>query len=94
MSTIKVPEYLDVQEDRIVITLARPFDVNGAKLTTITMREPTLKDQRLAAAIEGSDVEREVKIFANLTEVSTQDLDRLPLKSYVRLQRAYVLFLT
>ena len=41
----------------------------------------------------GSDAAREIQTFANLCEQAPDDIRRLPLKDYKRLQAAYVNFI-
>jgi hypothetical protein len=71
------------------ITLSRDFDLGGTKIKALRMREPTVKDQRVAFKSSEDMGEREAAIFQNLCEIAPSDLDRLPLKDYARLQDAY-----
>jgi hypothetical protein len=71
------------------ITLSRDFDLGGTKIKALRMREPTVKDQRVAFKDTTDMGEREAKMFQNLCELAPSDLDRLPLKDYARLQAAY-----
>jgi len=75
------------------ITLSRPIEINGAKVSALRMREPTVADQMAADAYGGSDAQKELAAFANLCEVSPDDLKKLPMRDYKRLQKAFVSFL-
>ncbi|WP_349970922.1 phage tail assembly protein [Pseudomonas caspiana] len=72
------------------IKLSRPAEVNGVQVDTVTMREPTVRDVRAATATSNGDSEqREMMLFASLTEMGSKDLEGLPLKDYNRLQAGY-----
>ncbi|WP_280565124.1 phage tail assembly protein [Chromohalobacter sp. 48-RD10] len=88
------PDYLNYNDDGTCdITLVRPALVNGVEQSKMRMREATVDDQILHDEMDGSDAKREVAMFANLLEISPDDIRRLPLKSYQRLQEAYAGFL-
>jgi hypothetical protein len=88
----KTPEYITEGEGFVDIALSRPFDMQGTKVTSIRMREPTVADQ-LAADGKGSDAAREIAMMANLAEISPEDIKRLPLKDYKRLQTGFMVFI-
>ncbi len=75
------------------ITLSRAFDMDGLKQSTLQMREPTVNDQLVMDARQGSDASKEVALFADLCGLTPADLGRLPMKDYGRLQAAYAGFL-
>ena len=79
-------------KDYVDIGLARSIDVDGVEIKVLRMREPTVQDQIDADAIKGSAAEQEVSLIANLCEVSPQDIKRLSLRDYRKLQQAYVGF--
>ena len=88
------PDYLNYSEAGYCdITLPRPMQISGVEQTTIRMREPTVEDQIIASEIKGSDAHKEVTMFANLCEISPDDVRRMPMKAYRRLQEAYHDFL-
>lgn len=94
MST-KIPDYLKFNNEtgHCDITLSRPLDVSGVKIAVLRMREPTVADQEIASDLPGTDASREIATFANLCEQSPDDIRKLPLKDYKRLQAAYVNFI-
>nr|DAV41212.1 MAG TPA: tail assembly chaperone protein [Caudoviricetes sp.] len=75
------------------ITLSRPVDIAGAAVSTLRMREPTVGDQLVAEKMRGEPADRELTLFANLCEVMPDDLKRLPMRDYKRVQQAYSSFL-
>jgi hypothetical protein len=96
MSTAsKTPDYLKYSDaGHCDITLARPITLDsGIEQGILRMREPTVEDQIVHDEMKGSDAVREVTMFANLCEVSPDDIRKLNLKSYRRLQEAYGGFL-
>lgn len=91
----KLPDYLKFNHEtgHCDITLSRPLNIAGANVTVLRMREPTVGDQEIASELSGSDAAREIQTFANLCEQAPDDIRRLPLKDYKRLQAAYVNFI-
>lgn len=91
----KLPEYLKFNNEtgHCDITLSRAIQIAGANVTVLRMREPTVADQEVASEMNASDAGREIQTFASLCEQSPDDIRRLPLKDYKRLQAAYVNFI-
>lgn len=94
MAAKKLPEYLVLAADGayINITLSRALDVDGAKISALRMREPTVADQETSLEIDGTDAKREILMFANLCEVSPEDIRKLGLRDYRRIQEAFLNF--
>lgn len=91
----KLPDYLKFNNEtgHCDITLSRPLNIAGTAVSVLRMREPTVADQEIASDMGGSDAAREIQTFANLCEQAPDDIRRLPLKDYKRLQSAYISFL-
>lgn len=91
----KLPDYLKFNNKtgHCDITLSRPLKIAGVDVSVLRMREPTVADQEIASDMGGSDAAREIQTFANLCEQAPNDIRRLPLKDYKRLQAAYVNFI-
>lgn len=83
----------ELQPDYVDIELTKPAEIAGARVKILRMREPTVADQLVFEAMKGSDLERDYRYFANLCEVSPDDLKRLPLRDYKRVQKAFLDFL-
>ena len=85
-----VPSWLFLTAQHAVVTLSRPSEANGVKVDKITLRSPTLRDERAAdRAAQGDAEQRELMLFASLTEVGLKDLEGLKLLDYHRLQEGY-----
>lgn len=82
-----------VQADYVDIVLAKPIDIDGAKVSTLRMREPTVSDQLVADEMRGSDAAKEINTLANLCQVSPDDVKKLTLRDYKKLQTAFMGFL-
>jgi len=95
MSEHDIPDYLSYSGDGYCdISLDRQVTLgNGVEVGAIRMREPTVDDQVRHADAKGSEATKEIATMAHLTEMSPEDIKRLPLKSYKRLQEAYEGFL-
>lgn len=89
----KTPEYLDIQDGQIVITLEKGFEIDGVKTKSITMREPKVKDQRAVEKYKGDESDRELFMFGNLCGIAPTDFDEMTLDDYVRVQTAYQNFI-
>ncbi|MDR5887570.1 phage tail assembly protein [Vreelandella janggokensis] len=89
------PDYLAYDDSGFCsITLNRPVTLaSGSEANTLRMREPTVDDQIVSDEMKGSDGIREVTLFANLCEIAPDDIRRLKLKDYKRVQEAYSGFL-
>jgi len=76
------------------ITLAFPITVDGAKVKSLTLRRPKVRDMLAADHATGSDAEKEVALFANLAELTREAILDLDGKDYRALQEAYSGFLS
>lgn len=81
-----VPDYED-------IPLSRAIDINGTKVATLRMRQPLVSDQRLMSKMQGDDAEREIKLMSNLCEVTPDDIQKLSMRDYKKVQGQYYDFL-
>ena len=89
---VETPEYIKLGDGKAEVTLSRPLDIDGAKVKVLTMREPTVDDQ-LAAEKNGSDGNADKQYMANLCMVTPDDIGRLPLRDFKRLQVAFSFFI-
>jgi tail assembly chaperone E/41/14-like protein len=86
------PAYIKEGADgALTVTLVRGLQVSGAKVSTLTLREPSLDDQ-LVSQKAGDNAEAEVALIANLAEVSPDDLRALKMRDFLRLQEALGFF--
>lgn len=89
----KLPDYIKEVAEGYEITLSRPLDMSGAKVAVVTMREPLVSDQETADIMEGGDATREIHQFANLIGAAPDDIRKMGLRDYKKLQTAYLAFL-
>lgn len=84
----------DLDSGFIDIALNRPLDVDGTKVTALRMREPTVADQLAMDEYKGGDVAKELFTLANLCQVTPDDLKKLTLKDYKKVQNAFLDFIS
>lgn len=77
----------------IDIELSSPIEVDGATVTSVRLREPTVGDQLASDEVKGSDATKELTMFANLCEIAPADIKRLTLRDYRKLQKEFLNFL-
>jgi len=76
------------------ITLSEPLDIDGTKVTALQMREPRVKDQRLAQTqADGDALLGEVMLFAILCGIPHQHVENMLMKDYAKLQGEYAGFI-
>ena len=75
------------------ITLKYPVTVDGATHTTLTMRRPKVCDSRDAQR-GGTNADSEIRLFANLCEVTPAAIEELDMADYMRMQKVYEGFLS
>lgn len=90
----KKPDWLKYNDDSSAdVTLSKPMDLAGVKVSSVRMREPTVADQETASERSGSDATREIMTFADLCQLAPDDVRKLPVRDYRRLQVAYLGFI-
>lgn len=99
MSEKEIPTWLKVNEDHsITVTLSRDYDETGNTRNTITLREPTAREQRQFAPTSDKASPAQLgaleeKMLANLADGVTPDfLGNLALRDYQRLEVAFSFF--
>lgn len=63
-------------------------------LSTITLRRPKVRDMLASDETKGSDAEKEIALFANLAELSPDEITSLDMADYKQLQEVYKSFLS
>ncbi len=76
------------------IQLQYPVSADGQTLTALKVRRPKVKDRLAAAKTGGDPATQEVRLFANLCEVSPATIEELDMADYTRLQEALQGFLS
>ena len=76
------------------ITLYYEYEADdGAKVSTLTMRPPRVRDSRDAQRNGTTAAEHETVLMANLCEVAPEFIAELHMCDYLAMQRAYEGFL-
>ncbi|MEB4676105.1 phage tail assembly protein [Enterobacteriaceae bacterium G50] len=75
------------------VTLSHPVDLNGETVTSLTLREPTVRDKIMFEKAKGSLLEKELAMIASLCGRSPDDLHDLPACDYDQLVKAFNDFL-
>lgn len=79
--------------DFVDVDLSRAIAIDGATVKTLRMREPTVADQLAADELKGSDAAKELMTIANLCQITPDDLKKLGLRDYKKLQEAFLGFI-
>ena len=82
----------DVYADHIKIPLSRAKEMNGILVSELTMREPTARDEVVAQKQMDDSAMAEITMFANLCDISPEDVLNLSSRDYRRLVKAYANF--
>lgn len=81
--------------DKKEIKLRYPIGGNGAVLSTLYLRRPTVRDRLTVERLDGTEAEKEVVFIANLCDVTPDQIKDLDLAAdYVRVQEALAGFFT
>lgn len=84
---------MDYTTEYVDVTLSRPIDLDGTQVTSLRIREPTVQDQIACQSVKGSTAQQEVTLFANLCGITPDNIQKLRLRDYRKLQDAYSNFL-
>ena len=76
------------------IALSPPIDADGGTVSALQLRRPVVRDMLAADKTAGSEAEKEVRMFANLCEVTPAVIEALDLADYTTLQETYRGFLS
>jgi hypothetical protein len=76
------------------ITLDYPVEMKGETVTELSIRRVKVRDQVVAAKAGGTNQDKEVRLFANLCEVSPQVIEELDMVDYRKVQEIYDGFLS
>jgi hypothetical protein len=80
----------DASGESVRITLSRPVQINGVRQNTLYMRTPTIGDVRAAQKQgRGDKEEEEILLFASLMDCGIDDIPKLSVRDYKRVNDAY-----
>jgi len=87
----KLPSWLTVNDDSAVIQLRGAAEFGGVKVDKVTMRAPTVRDQRAASATTAKDdyEQIEINMLCSLLGVTEKEITALTSRNYNRLQAGY-----
>lgn len=71
------------------IPLEEPITVDGAEVTSLTMRPPKARDQREAQLSGGTAADMEFRFLGNLCEVSPETIGELHMMDFLAVQGAH-----
>lgn len=94
MTDNTLPSYIAEVAEGFKVTLTKPMSIDGAQVSEVVMREPTVQDLLAAEMIAKgqSAATQEITMFANLCTVSPDQIKALTMRNYGRLQDAFKLF--
>ena len=76
------------------IKLKHPVTVDGVEVGSLTIRRPKVRDMLSVEKGEGVQADKEIRLFANLCEVTPVTIQELDMADYANLQKAYQDFLS
>ncbi|MDO5101482.1 MAG: phage tail assembly protein [Lautropia sp.] len=82
-----------VETGFVDIQLSRPIEIDGAQVTALRMREPTVGDQLMLDDLKVGDATKEVMLVANLCQLTPDDVKQLSLRDYRKVQEAFAGFI-
>lgn len=68
------------------VKLNYPITVNGVKNTVLSMRRPTVGDYLTSVDSKRSNQESEVRLIADLCSMAPDDIKKLDMQDYLKLQ--------
>lgn len=80
--------------DKLKIDLTHPIDIDGTKVSVLRLRRPKVRDMLSVEKSVDNDAEKEIQLFANLCELTPENLLDLDMADYSKLQKAYQDFLS
>ena len=79
---------------KVKIELTHSIEIDGAKVGVIHLRRPKVRDMLSVEKSVDNDAEKEIQLFANLSELSPDNLLELDMADYAKLQKVYQDFLS
>ncbi|MGB0503597.1 MAG: phage tail assembly protein [Thalassolituus sp.] len=80
--------------EKLKIELTHPIDIDGIKVSVLQLRRPKVRDMLSVEKSVDNDAEKEIQLFANLCELTPENLLDLDMADYSKLQKAYQDFLS
>ncbi len=83
-----------MEKNMQTIKLQYPITVDGAAINNINLRRPLVRDRLIAEKASGNEVEKEIRLIANLCEMAPDHIEQLDMADYVKLQECLAGFLS
>lgn len=80
--------------DKVKIELTHAINIDGTKVSVLSLRRPKVRDMLSVEKSIDNDAEKEIQLFANLCEISPDNLLELDMADYAKLQKVYQDFLS
>ncbi len=80
--------------DKVKIELTHAINIDGTKVSVLNLRRPKVRDMLSVEKSIDNDAEKEIQLFANLCEISPDNLLDLDMSDYAKLQKVYQDFLS
>lgn len=80
--------------DKVKIELTHAINIDGTKVSVLNLRRPKVRDMLSVEKSIDNDAEKEIQLFANLCEISSDNLLDLDMSDYAKLQKVYQDFLS
>lgn len=78
----------------VTIELDFPVTYNGETISTLNMRRPKVRDQRVVNKCNGDELDVDIKMFTILCEVAEAVIDDMAPTDFKKLQDAFSDFLS
>ena len=79
----------NTKTNSVSIELTEPITLNGVTVNRLHLRRPKLKDIRTARMAGKDEEERELRLFALLSDCAPSDLEDLDFADYRKLQETF-----
>lgn len=84
---------LKVALDDVKVEFESPLKIAGKEYTQLVLREPVVRDMKMVEHIE-NPMQQDLALIANLTNMTIDEMEQLPLHIYYRLQEGLKTFLS
>lgn len=79
---------------KVKVELTHAIEIDGVKVSVIQLRRPKVRDMLSVEKSTDNDAEKEINLFANLCELTPDNLLDLDMADYTKLQKVYQDFLS
>lgn len=79
---------------KVNVELTHAIEIDGVKVSVIQLRRPKVRDMLSVEKSTDNDAEKEINLFANLCELTPDNLLDLDMADYTKLQKVYQDFLS